>query len=159
MKERAARLSPVEIRPFTPEDFEVTVAMWRAVMAETYTFLQLHTEKEDRGYFQGVILKENEVWVAVAGGEVVGFLAMAADFLDRLYVAVPRQGQGVGTALLEHAKRSSPDGLRLYTHQKNVGACRFYERRGFVVFKYGVSPPPESEPDVEYRWQASAGAS
>ena len=32
---------------------------------------------------------------------------------------------------------------------------RYFERRGFEVFEYGVSPPPESEPDVEYRWRPS----
>ncbi len=142
----------MNIRPYTDDDFEATVTMWRAVMADTYTFLQLHTETEDRGYFQRVIAAENDVWVAEDGGVVVGFLAMQGSLVDRLYIAVERQAQGIGTALLDHAKAASPAGLRLFTHQKNVGACRFYERRGFEVFQYGVSPPPESEPDVEYHW-------
>ena len=28
-------------------------------------------------------------------------------------------------------------------------------RHGFSVVAFGVSPAPESEPDVEYRWQAA----
>ncbi len=29
----------------------------------------------------------------------------------------------------------------------------FYEKNGFIAEKYGISPPPESEPDVEYHWR------
>ena len=79
--------------------------------------------------------------------------------VDRLYVGVAWQGRGIGTALLDEARRRSPERVRLFTHQQNVGACRFYERRGFVPVRYGVSPPPECEPDVEYWWQPGGVAS
>ena len=57
------------------------------------------------------------------------------------------------TALLDRAKTLSPEGITLYTHQRNENARAFYERRGFEAVEYGVSPPPESEPDVKYRWR------
>jgi hypothetical protein len=28
-----------------------------------------------------------------------------------------------------------------------------YEGQGFVAVKYGLSPAPESAPDVEYHWR------
>jgi hypothetical protein len=28
-----------------------------------------------------------------------------------------------------------------------------YEKHGFKAVKFGLSPPPESAPDVEYRWR------
>ncbi len=146
----------MQIRPYTAADSEAVVTLWRAVMAVTYTFLEAHTEAEDRAYFARVIVAENELWVAEIDGRIAGYLALQGDFLDRLYIAVERQRQGVGSALLGHAKQLSPAGLRLFTHQKNTGACRFYEARGFEVFQYGVSPPPESEPDVEYHWWPAA---
>jgi hypothetical protein len=40
----------------------------------------------------------------------------------------------------------------LYTLQINTNARAFYERNGFRALKFGLSPPPESEPDVEYHW-------
>jgi ribosomal protein S18 acetylase RimI-like enzyme len=142
----------VRIRAYVDDDFETVVALWRAVMADTYTFLELHTEAEDRTYFRDAIAVDNELWVAEGVDGIAGYLAIRGDYIDRLYVAVERQGRGVGTALLDHARRLSPEGLRLFTHVRNTGARGFYERRGFVAFRYGVSPPPESEPDVEYRW-------
>jgi hypothetical protein len=45
-------------------------------------------------------------------------------------------------------------GLSLRTFQMNASGRAFYEKNGFVIARSGVSPPPESEPDVEYRWQS-----
>ena len=132
--------------------------MWRAVSLATYTFLKLHTEAEDRAYFRDVIAQQHDLYVAEEEGEIIGYLAIRDDHVDRLYVAVDRQRQGVGTALLEHAIALSPAGLRLFTHQKNVGARRFYEKHGFEAVRFGVSPPPESEPDVEYRLVSPRGS-
>ncbi len=143
----------MRVRPYLSADFEETFALWRAVSLATYDFLPPQTEDEDRGYFRRVIAVENELVVAEDDRVIVGYLAQCGDLVDRLYVAVERHGEGVGSALLDEARRRSPERVRLFTHQKNVGACRFYERRGFVAVKYGVSPPPESEPDVEYWWQ------
>lgn len=93
-----------------------------------------------------------ECWVASRGGAVAALLVLDDDCVDRLYVDPDAQGAGLGGALLTHAKALRPAGLRLFTHQKNAGARVFYERRGFRPVRFGISPEPESEPDVEYAW-------
>jgi GNAT superfamily N-acetyltransferase len=103
-------------------------------------------------HFRDVVVRELEVWLAVEGDAVVGLLAFTDGRVDQLYVDPPHQGRGAGTALLDFAKRRSPRGLGLFTHQRNVRARVFYEARGFRAVAFGTSPPPESEPDVEYRW-------
>ena len=85
-------------------------------------------------------------------GALVGLLALEGEWVERLYVATAAQGRGIGDALLAHACALRPDGLRLYTHQLNSRARTFYERRGFRPVRFGLSPPPESMPDVEYHW-------
>jgi ribosomal protein S18 acetylase RimI-like enzyme len=67
-------------------------------------------------------------------------------------VAPDTQRRGVGSALITHAMRLSPTGLALHTHQQNSSARRFYEKHRFYAAMFGTSPPPEREPDVEYRW-------
>jgi GNAT superfamily N-acetyltransferase len=62
------------------------------------------------------------------------------------------QRRGVGRALLDHARGLSPEHLWLYTFQVNAIGRVFYEQNGFVALRFGVSPAPESEPDVEYHW-------
>ena len=86
-------------------------------------------------------------------GRPVAFMAIAGDFIDQLYVAPEHQRRGLGQALLAHARTLSPSGLRLFTFQFNANGRAFYEKNGFVVARLGVSPAPESEPDVEYHWR------
>jgi len=84
----------------------------------------------------------------------VAYMAISGDFIDQLYVDPDHQRKGIGQTLLGHAMALSPDHLWLYTLQINTGARAFYEKNGFQAVKFGISPAPESEPDVEYHWQA-----
>ena len=63
--------------------------------------------------------------------------------------------RGALAALVEiaFAKTLHPDGLELHTHQENHAARQLYERHGFRAVKFGLSPPPENAPDVEYHWR------
>ena len=54
-------------------------------------------------------------------------------------MAPARQGQGLGKALLEHAKGQLP-ALRLQVYQQNRTACDFYRSQGFQVAAEGVDP-------------------
>jgi ribosomal protein S18 acetylase RimI-like enzyme len=80
-------------------------------------------------------------------------MAMRNDFIDHLYIHPNYQNRGIGKALLALAHRHSPQHVWLYTLQINTNARAFYEKNGFVAEKFGMSPPPENEPDVEYHWR------
>lgn len=130
------------------------VRMWRRSREDALPWLEArmgHTPEDDLRFFRDTIARENEVWVADGGG-ILGFLAARGGTLGYLYVDPSAQGKGTGTALLDKAKALAPEGLTLFTHQRNERARAFYERRGFRAVKFGVSPPPESEPDVLYVW-------
>ena len=101
-----------------------------------------------------MILINNDVWVAEIEGEAAAFMAIAGDFIDQLYVAPQYQRRGIGKALLEFARTLAPEHLWLYTLQINTNGRAFYEKNGFRAVKFGVSPEPESEPDIEYHWNA-----
>ncbi len=136
-------------------DSEETVRLWRAVAETTYTFFPpeaQHTEAEDRAFYASNIAS-HELWLATDGETLLGYMALEDDLIDRLYVAVDRQRTGVRTLLLDQAKTLRPTGLRLFTHQANTGARRFYEKHGFTAERFGLSPSPENLPDVEYRWR------
>jgi len=138
------------------DEVEAVVRLWRRSRDASQPWLEArmgHTAEDDLRFFKGTIALENDVWIA-AGEEAAGFLALAGGNIGWLYVDPPAQGRGIGTALLDKAKALSPGGLTLYTHQRNERARAFYERRGFRALEFGVSPPPESEPDVLYRWEA-----
>ena len=78
---------------------------------------------------------------------------MKGTYIDRLCVDPLEWRKGWGTQRLNFAKQVSPLGLELYTHQENFAARALYERIGFRAVRFGLSPPPESVPDVEYHWR------
>lgn len=146
---------PCETRPFRDADLEAVVRLWHETKRAAYPYLPLEQDRaleEDARFFRARI-RPLEVWVAERSGEILGFLALRGSYLDRLYVRPGRQRRGVGAALLRRAMERSPGGLELHTHVKNGPARAFYERRGFRAVRFGMSPPPESEPDVEYHWK------
>ena len=144
------------IREYQAEDFDAVTVLWRVSREKSLPEFQLekgHFFYEDRNYFQNYVLKSNRVWVVELEDRPVGFMAMNSDFIDQLYIDPDFQRRGIGRSLLEFAREQSPAHLWLYTLQVNVNARAFYEKNGFVAEKFGVSPPPESEPDVEYHWR------
>ncbi|MGZ9164199.1 MAG: GNAT family N-acetyltransferase [Anaerolineales bacterium] len=144
------------IREYRPKDFDAVTIVWRISREKSLPDFQRekgHFFYEDRAYFRDHILRNNQVWVVGAGQQPVAFMAMNKDFIDQLYIDPGFQRQGIGQALLDFARQRSPDHVWLYTLQINIGARAFYEKNGFVVEKFGISPPPENEPDVEYHWR------
>ena len=138
---------------------EAVVELWHVTKKDAYPYLpleQTRTLEEDFAFFSRVILRSCDIWVAEQEGQLVGFLAIRGSYIDRLYVLPRVQRSGIGAALLKNAMQLSPGGLELHTHQKNLAARSFYEKHGFAATNFGVSPPPESEPDVEYRWRSGA---
>jgi putative acetyltransferase len=146
------------IREYRAEDFDAVTILWRVSREKSLPEFQLekgHFFYEDRNYFQNFVLKSNQVWVVEADHHVVGFMAMNKDFIDQLYIDPDYQRRGIGKLLIDFAREQSPEHLWLYTLQINFIARTFYEKNGFIAEKFGVSPPPESEPDVEYHWRKS----
>lgn len=143
------------IRKYEPNDFDPVTRLWRRAREVSLPEFQRakgYPFEMDCAYFRDHILPNNQVWVVEVDKRPVAFMAIKDDFIDDLYIDPDYWRMGIGRALLAHARTLSPKKLRLFTLQINVNARAFYEKNGFKVLKFGVSPPPESEPDVEYVW-------
>ena len=144
------------VRVMRPDEAEATARMWQDSQRAAYTWFredQRHPFPLALRFFRESICRRCQVWVAADGDRVVGMLALEGDWLDHLFVHPEHWEIGIGGRLLSHAKELSPGKLRLVTLQRNTRACRFYAERGFVATGFGTSPPPESEPDVNYEWR------
>ena len=141
------------LRRATPGDADTIAAIYAAARAaQPEVAPDLHTPEEHRLHFARIVA-EHEVWVAAAGDEIVGFATLNGGVLGWIYVLPAAQGRGVGSVLLAKAKERRPEGLELWTHQTNVQARRFYERRGFVPVEFtDGSANEERIPDVRYEW-------
>ena len=143
------------IRPATADDVEEIARLYERIFATLDYLPVLHTLDEHRWWF-GKQVAEHEGWVWDEDG-VRGFIILTKDQLLFIYLDVGWTGRGIGSALLDHAKRRRPNGFTLWTFQQNHGARRFYERHGLVAIEFTEGEGNEEKmPDVRYAWKPSA---
>ena len=144
------------LRPFHDTDEAEVVGVWHRAGLAAYPYLptwQALTLERAQWVFHNIIRAQCAIWVGILDEHIVAYLAMNGSYIDRLYVDPSEWRTGWGTQLVNFAKELSPSGLELHTHQENSAARAFYERHGFQAVKFGISPPPESAPDVAYHWR------
>jgi chorismate mutase/GNAT superfamily N-acetyltransferase len=112
----------------------------------------IHPDTDVRRWL-GLRLGLDDVWVAEADGEVVGYARLTPTWLDDLYVLPEHAGQGVGTALLEVAQAQQPGGFCLWVFEMNEPARGFYARHGLVELeRTDGSANEEKCPDIRMAW-------
>jgi GNAT superfamily N-acetyltransferase len=113
----------------------------------------VHSDDEVRAWIREQLIPGTEAWVAVDGDHVVALMALSPGWIEQLYVAPDRLGEGIGRRLLDHAKARAEGSLELWTFQANDRARRFYERNAFAEVERTDGAGNEAEaPDIRYRW-------
>ena len=137
-------------------DMDAAARIHRAAFDDRLPWLTgLHTPDEDRAFFRAHVFAACDVWGALDGHDLIGFIAYRDAWVDQLYVLPNRQAHGVGSRLLSIAKDAFP-ALSLWTFQSNAGARRFYEYHGFTAAELtDGARNEEREPDVRYVWTSA----
>lgn len=148
---------PATITEAVRDDAPAIATIHLAARAHAMSYLRrAHTDDETRDYFARVVADQPRTWwVARQANQVAAYLRVHGEDLDHLYVLPGWQGQGLGSALLDHAKALSPGRLLLWTFQRNGRARAFYESRGFRSVKQTDGENEEGEPDVLYEWRTA----
>ena len=145
-------MEQIAIRRATATDADETTAVFSAALKSMAFFPKLHTDREHRVFVCRFIL-EDETWIALGDGRVIGLACIEGDRLAHLYVDPAHHNRGAGTALLYHVKVQRPNGFDLWTFQANTGARRFYERHGLTAIEFTDGSRNEEQlPDVRYAW-------
>jgi ribosomal protein S18 acetylase RimI-like enzyme len=145
------------VRAAVPGDASEIAEVFLASRHDALPYLPtIHSDEETRRWIPDIVMRHSEVWVAELHGKIVGFVSVAGEHLDHLYIRPGYYRQGIGDRLLAQAKAMSPRRLRLFTFQRNERARAFYEARGFVPVDFNDgSRNEEREPDILYEWVAS----
>ena len=154
----AGEAPDLTLRPGVPEDAAELAALATAARAAAVPMMPppVHTAEEDRAWIGRQLDGEREVWVAEAGGELVGYILLEPEWLHSLYVRPGLTGRGIGSVLLDLVKALRPGGFALWVFVSNEGAQRFYRRHGLVeVRRTDGSDNEEHAPDIEMAWQGS----
>jgi putative acetyltransferase len=75
----------------------------------------------------------SEFWILCDGeGVVIGFMGMAGQAIESLFLAPTVHRRGGGRRLVEHARARQPE-LTVDVNEQNTAAVGFYEACGFAV--------------------------
>jgi GNAT superfamily N-acetyltransferase len=148
----------IEMRRATDADAPAVAEVFLASFSHALPNVRrAHSDEDVRAHVREHWIGRTECWVATDEGRVVAMMVLTPGWLEQLYVAPDRLGEGIGRGLLDLAKgRAGDEGLQLWTFQVNERAQRFYERNGFqAVERTDGSANEEREPDVRYLWRPS----
>jgi len=134
------------LRAYAPADEDAAIALWLSAWQTAYPDIDFAARLEWwRARWRNELVPAAQVVIAEGfgadGAVMIGFVTVEPRslYLDQLAVAPQFWCSGVGSALLEEAKRLSPRGLDLDVNTDNARARAFYRSRGFVVAGSGVN--------------------
>jgi len=127
----------VEVRRARPQELDACADLYVRVLRETFTW-----QPPDRHRREDFLraARDEEVYVAVDAGRIVGLAAVyrPQNFLHSLYVE--GRGRGIGKALLDAVAAAAEGPLSLKVQAPNLRAQAFYRREGFTCIEHGRDP-------------------
>lgn len=121
------------IRKIEKTDYPRLVEIWSSAVKSTHTFLNdedfLHYEQQLPFYFEHVTL-----WGFEAKGGLRGFVGVAGDVLEMLFIHNDYRGQGIGKQLAMYVINNLAV-RKVDVNEQNEQAVGFYKKNGFKLVK------------------------
>ncbi len=136
------------IRPFTTEDTDALVTLWRKASEIAHPFLSSDFLDEQSNAMRNIYLVHAQTWVIEKGETPVGFIAMIKNFeglssnweIGGLFVDPACQKAGLGRALVDFiVKRNGSLDVEVFCENK-IGRA-FYNGYGFVAQEVYLHEP------------------
>jgi putative acetyltransferase len=146
--------APFHLRPYRPEDEAAAIALWLETWQQAYPSIDFTARLPWwRARWRNELAPNANVVVAETADTLIGFVTIdRKGYLDQLVVSPAQWGSELGNALIDEAKRLSPDHITLLVNTDNARAIRFYERNGFVQAGGDVNPT-SGRPVLRMEWK------
>jgi len=125
----------VTLRPYAAADEDAAIELWRRTWAKHYPHIDFNARVDWwRERWRKELVPVVQIVLAEQNGVLIGFVTIDPKtmYLDQIVVAPEAWGSGAALALLDEAKRRSPNGVDLLVNKDNARAIRFYEKHGFA---------------------------
>ena len=124
-----------KIAPIEKTAYEEVIELWEASVRATHHFLK----EEDILYFKPLILNTYLDTVTLRclrnnEGKMVGFMGVAEQTLEMLFISPAYRGKKIGKILLEHAIETFHI-VKVDVNEQNEQAIGFYKKLGFQTIK------------------------
>jgi putative acetyltransferase len=148
--------APFILRPYAAADEDAAITLWRDTWQRAYPAIDFTARVTWwRERWNKDLVPNASIVVAEQAGALIGFVTIdAKGYLDQLVVGPEHWGSSLGNALIDEAKRLSPDGITLLVNTDNARAIKFYRRNGFVDAGGDVNPT-SGKPVLRMAWKAS----
>jgi putative acetyltransferase len=146
---------PFTLRPYEPTDETAAIDLWQRTWQQAYPVIDFAARREWwQQRWREEIIPAATILVAEADDAMIGFVTVIPGerYLDQIVVAPESWSTGLAEALLEEARRLSPEGLTLHVNKDNTRALRFYEKHGFVI-QGGDVNPNSGRPVYKMSWR------
>jgi putative acetyltransferase len=143
-----------QLRPYRSDDEDAAIALWQQTWQQAYPSIDFAARvKWWRERWRSELVPNAAIIVAEQAGALVGFVTIdTSGYLDQLVVAPNHWGSELGNALVNEAKRLSPDRITLLVNTDNIRAICFYERNGFAHAGEDVNPT-SGRPVLRMEWK------
>jgi putative acetyltransferase len=148
--------SSFTLRHYRADDEDAAIALWLKTWQHTYPGIDFAVRVPWwRERWRNELVPSAAIIVAEEADALIGFVTIDDKaYLDQLVVAPDRWGSKLATALVDEAKRLSPDSITLLVNEDNARAIRFYERNGFAHAGKDVNPT-SGRPVLKMIWKES----
>jgi putative acetyltransferase len=145
------------LRPYRDSDENAAIALWCETWSQTYPDIDFAARVPWwRERWRSELVPNAAIMVAEQSGQLVGFVTIDVNaYLDQLVVARQLWGSKLADALVDEAKRLSPDCITLLVNEDNARAIRFYQRNGFFDAGRDVNPT-SGRPVLKMQWKPDA---
>ncbi len=125
----------VEIKKRNPLLIDKLLAVWESSVKTTHLFLSDDEINNIKRYVPQA-LKDVPVLIVAEdeNGNPAGFMGIAGEILEMLFVANENRGQGTGKQLLQYGIENYSVN-KLAVNEQNPLARGFYEHMGFTIYK------------------------
>jgi putative acetyltransferase len=147
--------APFQLRPYCADDEDAAIALWLETWQQAYPSIDFAARVDWwRERWRSELVPNAAIMVAEQDDALIGFVTIDAScYLDQLVVSPAHWGSELADALVNEAKRISPDRIALLVNKDNARAIRFYERNGFSHAGEDVNPT-SGRPVLKMEWKS-----
>ena len=107
--------------------------LWLRATTHSNPFVEPNFWETHYDYVKDTYIKENDTFIYISDGKIVGFASVSADNgIDGLFVDPDYQNRGIGTELIDFLK-SEYSMLQTNIYAKNRKALAFSMKLGFII--------------------------
>ena len=145
---------PYVLRPYRVGDEDAAIELWRRTWQQAYPSIDFTARVAWwRERWRNELVPAASIIVAEQADALTGFVTIDNQgYLDQLVVDPEQWGSPLADALVDEAKRLSPDSVTLLVNEDNARAIRFYQRNGFAHAGKDVNPT-SGRPVLRMQWK------